>query len=84
MMASSRLHALTQQKHRSGAPSLVCQGLPSWPGPSQATCLAKLVLNICTEFPAPPNPTPPQLALAILAVWSAGGGTFCPSPGALD
>lgn len=58
MMASSRLHALTQQKHRSGAPSLVCQGLPSWPGPSQATCPAKLVLNICIAFPAPPNPTP--------------------------
>lgn len=29
-------HALTQQAHGPGVPRLACQGLPIWPGPSQA------------------------------------------------
>lgn len=36
MLRRPLLHALTQQEHRPGAPRLACQGLPNWPGPSQA------------------------------------------------
>lgn len=61
-----------------GALCLASPGMPSWRGPSQAPCPAELVSNICIEFPVPP-----PLALAILAIWSAGCGHSCPFLGAL-
>lgn len=78
MMASSQLHALTQQKHRPGAPSLACQGLPSWPGPSQATVPRQAGAEHLHRVPrrTPSPPTGPGHS-GHLAVWVSLSPSTC-------